>query len=120
MEQCVWQYCLSNQPEVRPFEPEKTAVQEYPITSFQPIYYVAESFKDAKDKMSAFAQTIPRPFSIRYNPYTQTIDTIDNKNQIVHMVREVKSKCPSLCILTYSVNILTGSINLYLEERYRL
>lgn len=86
------EYCLSDKPEVRPFEPEKTAVQEYPITNFQPIYYVAESFKNAKDKMSAFAQTIPRPFSIRYNPYTQSIDTIDNKNQIVHMVREVKNE----------------------------
>ncbi len=44
-------YCLTNQSEKRPFEPEKTAEQDYPITEYQPIYYVAESFKDAKDKM---------------------------------------------------------------------
>jgi len=36
---------------VRDFDPPKTAVQKYPITEYQPIYYVAESFEDAKDKM---------------------------------------------------------------------
>ena len=86
------QYCLTKESECRPFEPEKTAVQDYPITKFQPIYFVADSFKSAKDKMSAYAQTIPRPFSIRYNPYTQTIETIDNKSQIAHIVRDVKNE----------------------------
>ena len=47
----LFQYCLSDKPEVRCFEPEKTAEQKYPITEFQPVYYVAESFQDAKDKM---------------------------------------------------------------------
>ena len=27
------------------------AVQEYTITEFQPLYYVAESFNDAKEKV---------------------------------------------------------------------
>lgn len=26
-------------------------MQKYPVTEFQPVYYVAESFKDAKDKL---------------------------------------------------------------------
>jgi phenylalanine-4-hydroxylase len=88
----LFKYCLTNEPELRQFEPEKTAVQEYPITKFQPIYFVAESFKDAKDKMSAFAMSIPRPFSIRYNPFTQSVETINNKTQLVHLVRDLKSK----------------------------
>lgn len=74
-------YCLTDEPEVRAFDPEKTALQEYPITSFQPIYYIADSFKDAKDKMSAFTLTIPKPFAIKYNPYTQSIDTIDKPDR---------------------------------------
>lgn len=45
------EYCVSDKPELRPFEPEKTAVQSYPITEYQPVYYVAESFEDAKNKM---------------------------------------------------------------------
>jgi phenylalanine-4-hydroxylase len=42
---------LSSEPEVRPFDPEKTCLQEYPITSYQPVYFLADSFKDAKEKM---------------------------------------------------------------------
>lgn len=85
-------YCLTDEPEVRAFDPEKTALQEYPITSFQPIYYIADSFKDAKDKMSAFTLTIPKPFAIKYNPYTQSIDTIDKPHQVVQIVRDLKNQ----------------------------
>jgi phenylalanine-4-hydroxylase len=45
------QYALENKAEIRPFEPAKTALQKYPITEYQPVYYVAESFEDAKEKM---------------------------------------------------------------------
>jgi len=45
------QYSLSGKPELKPSEPFKTAVQKYPITEYQPIYFVAESFKNAKKKM---------------------------------------------------------------------
>jgi len=86
------QYCLTDEPEFRPFEPEKTSVQDYPVTSFQPVYFVAESFKDSKEKMSAFAQKIPRPFSVRYNPFTQSIDVINNKSQIINIVKDLKNE----------------------------
>ena len=45
------QYSLSGKPELKPFEPFKTAVQTYPITEYQPLYFVAESFENAKEKM---------------------------------------------------------------------
>lgn len=45
------QYSLSDKPELREFEPAKTGLQKYPITEYQPVYYVAESFEDAKEKM---------------------------------------------------------------------
>lgn len=89
-------YCLTNEPEHRNFEPEKTCLQEYPITSFQPVYYIADSFKDAKDKMSAFTMTIPKPFSIKYNPYTQSIETINQQFQIVQIVRDLKNQIGGL------------------------
>lgn len=47
----VCQYCLTEEPEKRPFEPEKTAAQTYPITKYQPIYFVADSFQSAKEKV---------------------------------------------------------------------
>lgn len=45
------QYALEEKSEIRPFEPAKTALQKYPITEYQPVYYVAESFENAKEKM---------------------------------------------------------------------
>lgn len=45
------QYCLSDKPKLLPLELEKTACQEYTVTEFQPLYYVAESFNDAKEKV---------------------------------------------------------------------
>ncbi|KAJ8366648.1 hypothetical protein AAFF_G00348070, partial [Aldrovandia affinis] len=76
------QYSLTDKPTILPFEPEKTSVQKYPITEFQPIYFVAESFEDAKAKVRKFSSTIPRPFSVRYNAYTQSIDVLDNTKQL--------------------------------------
>ena len=58
----IIQYCLSNEPEVRLFDPEKTCLQEYPITSYQPVYFLADSFKDAKDKMRF-------SFSVQFIPF---------------------------------------------------
>lgn len=45
------EYCLSGKAELREFEPAKTGEQKYPITEYQPIYYVADSFESAKEKM---------------------------------------------------------------------
>lgn len=45
------EYCLSDKPELREFDPETTGQQKYPITEYQPIYYVADSFESAKEKM---------------------------------------------------------------------
>ena len=47
----VVQYCLSEKPKLLDFDPAKTGVQEYPITEYQPVYFVAESFEDAKSKL---------------------------------------------------------------------
>jgi len=50
------QYCLTDKPEVLSFEPVRTALRKYPITEFQPVYYAAESFEDAKEKMRSVGQ----------------------------------------------------------------
>ena len=44
-------HALSDKPERRPFEPAKTAVQSYQDQDYQPIYFVAESFDDVKEKV---------------------------------------------------------------------
>uniref|UniRef100_A0AAQ5ZAB7 phenylalanine 4-monooxygenase n=1 Tax=Amphiprion ocellaris TaxID=80972 RepID=A0AAQ5ZAB7_AMPOC len=81
-----------NEPKVLPFDPDKTSLQKYPITEYQPVYFVAESFEDAKEKVRRFAATIPRPFSVRYNPYTQSIEVLDNTQQLRNLADSINSK----------------------------
>jgi len=85
------QYCISEKPEHIAFDPDTTSRTPYPITKYQPRYFIAESFEDAKNKVRTWAAKIPKPFSVRYNPYTQCIETLDNKDQIIKLIHEMKS-----------------------------
>lgn len=83
------QYCLSDKPELREFNPPQTGEQKYPITEYQPVYFVANSFDEAVQKMVAYANTIPRPFGVRYNAYTQSVEILDSKPQISNLMRNI-------------------------------
>uniref|UniRef100_A0A6Q2XAB3 phenylalanine 4-monooxygenase n=1 Tax=Esox lucius TaxID=8010 RepID=A0A6Q2XAB3_ESOLU len=83
------QYCLTDKPKIQPFDPLKTSLQKYPVTEFQPIYFVAESFDDAKERVRKFADTIPRPFSVRYNAYTQSIEVLNNTQQLRNLADSI-------------------------------
>uniref|UniRef100_A0A667ZPH1 Phenylalanine-4-hydroxylase n=1 Tax=Myripristis murdjan TaxID=586833 RepID=A0A667ZPH1_9TELE len=91
------QYCLTDKPRIMPFDPEKTSMQKYPITEFQPVYFVADSFEDAKEKVRKFAATIPRPFTVRYNAYTQSIEVLDNTQQLRNLADSISSEMGILC-----------------------
>jgi len=54
-------------PEFRDWNPFNAAQQDFPITTYQPIYYVADSFVDAKKKMFEFSESLDRPFSVRWD-----------------------------------------------------
>ncbi|XP_023349763.1 protein henna [Eurytemora carolleeae] len=90
------EWCLSGKPDLRPFEPAVTGEQKYPITDHQPVYYITESFEDAKQKMINFAATIPRPFGVRYDPYTQTIQLLDSKRQIQKLIQNINGEIRTL------------------------
>ncbi|CAG5927376.1 unnamed protein product [Menidia menidia] len=75
----------------------QTSQQKYPITEFQPVYFVAESFEDAKEKVRKFAATIPRPFSVRYNPYTQSIEVLDNPQRLMNLADSINNEMGKLC-----------------------
>lgn len=44
------EHALSEKPEHRSFDPKVTAIQSYQDQSYQPVYFVSESFIDATDK----------------------------------------------------------------------
>jgi phenylalanine-4-hydroxylase len=90
------EYSLSGKPEILPFDPKMTGVQSYPITKYQPTYYLSETFEDAKDKLRAFAATIPRKFGVRYNPYTSSVEILDNSRQIALFASDIKGDIEKL------------------------
>eukprot|EP00111_Clytia_hemisphaerica_P001475 TCONS_00004226-protein len=86
------QYCVSDKPEHLAFDPEKTSQTKYPITEFQPRYFVAESFEDAKEKVRKWANHIPKPFALHFNPYTQIVETLDRKEQVLKLIEDVRGE----------------------------
>ncbi|XP_054155814.1 protein henna-like [Oppia nitens] len=86
------EYSLSGKPDIRPFDPYVTGSQKYPITQYQPIYYLADSFDDAQQKLREFASSIPRPFTVRYNPYTQSVEILNSKVQLETMAQNIQSE----------------------------
>ena len=63
----------NERPELRPWDPLAACTQEFPITSYQPLYFVADSLQDAKQRMREYCECLSRPFFARYNPATKTI-----------------------------------------------
>ncbi|KAI1301886.1 Protein henna [Halotydeus destructor] len=91
------EYCLSDKPCIKPFDAFVTCDQKYPITEFQPVYFVAESFEDAQRKVREYARIIPRPFAVRYDAYTQTVEILDRKPQIEKLALDIQSNMQLLC-----------------------
>jgi phenylalanine-4-hydroxylase len=78
------------------FDPFDAAVRKYPITDYQPVYYAANSFQQAKEQIIQFSNTINRPFSVRYNPYTQSVDILDSKLKITKFLKEIQGQLGTL------------------------
>ena len=72
------EHAMSDVPEVRPWNPFQAGETGYPITDYQPLYFIAQSFEDAKAKMQSFSNSFARPFNVRYNPYSQVIEVDGN------------------------------------------
>jgi phenylalanine-4-hydroxylase len=60
-------------PMLEPFDPFVTCRQAFPITTYQPLFFVADSMADAKRRMSQFCDSLQRPFHPQYNPLTHSV-----------------------------------------------
>ena len=63
----------SEKPIIMEWDPKRAALQEFPITTYQPLYFLADSLSDAKNKMRKYCEDLPRPFFAQYNSQTQTV-----------------------------------------------
>ena len=55
------------------WDPAVAAVRAYPVTEYQPVYFVAESLQDAKIRMRGFCEALPRPFYARFHAATDSV-----------------------------------------------
>lgn len=83
-------HAITTKDKIKKFDPDITCYEECIITSFQNAYYYTDSFEEAKDKMRAYAETIKRPFMVRYNPYTQSVEVLSNAKKITAVMSELR------------------------------
>ena len=58
---------VEERPTLLPWQPDVAADTQFPITTYQPTYFVAASLADAKERMRRFCETrVRRPFHARY------------------------------------------------------
>ena len=63
----------SSAPRFLPWDPSIAASKDFPITEYQPLYFVAKNLADAKVNMRRYCESLPRPFFARYNSLTDSI-----------------------------------------------
>ncbi|XP_057692291.1 tryptophan 5-hydroxylase 2-like isoform X2 [Corythoichthys intestinalis] len=101
-------HALSPEARVMPFDPETTCGQECLITCFQEVYFVSDSFDEAKQKMREFAKTIRRPFSVYYDPYTQSVDLLKDTRGIEDVVNNLRGDLTTVCDALAKMNTYMG------------
>ncbi|XP_056272766.1 tyrosine 3-monooxygenase [Pseudoliparis swirei] len=97
-------YSLSGEPETRQFDPEAAAVQPYQDHTYQSVYFISESFSDAKEKFRGYAAGIKRPFFVKFDPFTSSVEVLDNPLKIQEGLMGVKD---DLKILTDALSVLS-------------
>ncbi|KAM9301483.1 tryptophan 5-hydroxylase 1 [Gastrophryne carolinensis] len=83
-------HALSGNAMVKPFDPKLTCNQECIITTFQEVYFYSESFEEAKEKMREFAKTVKRPFGLKYDAYTQSVQILKDTRSITNVVSDLR------------------------------
>ena len=76
------EYCLTDAPRLQPFDPSTASSTAYPITEFQPLYFVADSFEVMKRQIRWYSMTLTRPFPVHYNPYTRSVEILDSRDKL--------------------------------------
>ncbi|GFQ63776.1 tyrosine 3-monooxygenase, partial [Trichonephila clavata] len=98
------QHALSEKPKLLPFEAAITAIQPYQDLTYQDVYFVAESFDEAKDQIIHYVDLhINRNFEVIYDPFTESVIELESLQLLENTVETMKSE---LSILSNTLNHL--------------
>ncbi|CAD5216077.1 unnamed protein product [Bursaphelenchus xylophilus] len=93
-------HAVEAQEKILRFDPDRVVQQECLITTFQDNYFFTRSFDEVQQKLRTFTNSMNRPFVVRYNPYTESIEVLNNKRSIMLAVNSLRS----------DINLLAGSL----------
>jgi phenylalanine-4-hydroxylase len=99
------EHSMGDVPKIKMYDPFEAAKQEYPITTYQPLYFVANNFEDMKDRLRRFSLTIDRPFSLRYNPYTESIEVLDTRKKLLNLSNSISSSLDNLKVAIKKIQL---------------
>nr|VZI08892.1 unnamed protein product [Spirometra erinaceieuropaei] len=83
-------YALGDKSHLQPFEPEVTALEPYPITEYQSVYFVAESFEKARKQFREYALKLRKPFQVEYDTATESVKIIDPVNHVSGLLEQLR------------------------------
>lgn len=89
-------HALSGTPMLKDFEPQTASVQEYQDEDYQSLYFIAQSFETVKQQIKLFSKTIKRPYKLKYDPFTQSLQIVDNMQIIQEIKKEVNADLDEL------------------------
>jgi phenylalanine-4-hydroxylase len=86
------EYCISDKPKFYPLDLDEITRNHlnFVINSMQPYYFVAESFRRAKELVQDYYARMDKPFTAIFDPKTQTIK-VDRE---ITMIKEINETGP--------------------------
>jgi len=84
------EYCLQDNVPKLDLNCEEASLSTYDYTKYQHKYYIASAFEKVREQFIQFANNLQRPFSVRYNPYTETVEVLDTKEKLMELAEELQ------------------------------
>uniref|UniRef100_A0A183C4V9 BH4_AAA_HYDROXYL_2 domain-containing protein n=1 Tax=Globodera pallida TaxID=36090 RepID=A0A183C4V9_GLOPA len=95
------QHAVEGNSEILRFDPDRVVQQECLITTFQTAYFYTRNFEEAQQKLRTFTSNMNRPFVVRYNAYTESVEVLNNKRSLMLAVNSLRS----------DINLLAASLH---------
>uniref|UniRef100_A0A0K0EMC6 BH4_AAA_HYDROXYL_2 domain-containing protein n=1 Tax=Strongyloides stercoralis TaxID=6248 RepID=A0A0K0EMC6_STRER len=84
-------HAVSDKANILRFDPDRVIKQECMITCFQTAYFYTKNFEEAQQKLRMFTNSMNRPFIVRYNAYTESIEILNNNRSLTLAINQLRS-----------------------------
>ncbi|KAE9550278.1 hypothetical protein FO519_006516 [Halicephalobus sp. NKZ332] len=95
------EHAVEGKSEIIRFDPDRVIQQECLITTFQEAYFYTRNFEEAQQKLRTFTNSMNRPFVVRYNPYTESVEVLNNKRSLMLAMNSLRS----------DINLVTSALH---------